>query len=64
MLEAIYTSIGSARSMISHDSIRVIANKGLENDRYATGHGFYTGYTDWDAHVTMIQQEPEQYRSQ
>jgi MOSC domain-containing protein YiiM len=31
---------------------------GLAGDRYATGKGFYSGDTEWDAHVTLIQQEP------
>jgi MOSC domain-containing protein YiiM len=31
---------------------------GLAGDRYATGKGFYSGMSEWDAHVTLIQQEP------
>jgi len=58
MLIAIYTSVVSQQPTISHDSIEVIANVGLAEDRYATGKGFYSGMSEWDAHVTLIQQEP------
>jgi MOSC domain-containing protein YiiM len=44
--------------MVSHEVIDVIANVGIAGDRYATGQGFYTGVSEWDAHVTLIQQEP------
>jgi MOSC domain-containing protein YiiM len=44
--------------MSSHESIEVIANVGIAGDRYATGKGFYSGMSEWDAHVTLIQQEP------
>jgi MOSC domain-containing protein YiiM len=58
MLIAILTSTASQQPMTSHDSIEVIANVGLAGDRYATRNGFYSGMSDWDAHVTLIQQEP------
>jgi hypothetical protein len=29
----------------------------LIGDRYAPGKGFYSGEAEWDAHVTLIQQE-------
>ena len=49
---------GGALPVISHESIEVVANLGLASDRYATGRGFYSGVSVWDAHVTLIQQEP------
>jgi MOSC domain-containing protein YiiM len=44
--------------MASHEVIDVIANVGIVGDRYATGQGFYSGVSEWDAQVTLIQQEP------
>ena len=58
MLAAIFTSAASRQPIVSHDSIEVIANVGLADDRYATRKGFYSGMSEWDAHVTLIQQEP------
>ena len=58
MVVAIFTSAASQEPIVSHDSIEVIANVGLAEDRYATGKGFYSGMSEWDAHVTLIQQEP------
>lgn len=43
--------------MCGHESIEVTA-VGLAGDRYSTGKGFYSGQVEWDAHVTLIQQEP------
>jgi MOSC domain-containing protein YiiM len=57
MLKAILTSPASLEPMTSHESIRVIPGVGLAGDRYATGRGFYSGMAEWDAHVTLIQQE-------
>jgi MOSC domain-containing protein YiiM len=57
MLVAIYTSDESAQPMRSHESIEVIAGSGLAGDRYATRKGFYSGSQEWDAQVTLIQQE-------
>ncbi len=57
MLAAILTSSASLQPMASHESIEVTAGVGLAGDRYATGKGFYSGMTEWDAHVTLIQQE-------
>jgi MOSC domain-containing protein YiiM len=58
MLLNILTSPKSAAPMDSHQSIELIAGVGIAGDRYATGKGFYTGMSQWDAHVTLIQQEP------
>ena len=58
MLTAILTSSASTEPMSRHDSLEVIPNVGLGGDRYATGKGFYSGMKEWDAHVTLIQQEP------
>lgn len=57
MLAAILTSPASLEPVTSHESIEVVAGVGLAGDRYATGKGFYSGMTEWDAHVTLIQQE-------
>jgi MOSC domain-containing protein YiiM len=35
-----------------------MAGVGLSGDRCATGSGFYSGKSEWDAHVTLIQREP------
>lgn len=58
MLVAILTSPASTLPMESHESIEVLADVGLAGDRYATGKGFYSGVSQWDAPVTLIQQEP------
>ena len=57
MLTAILTSPASLMPMASHEAIEVIANVGIVGDRYATGRGFHSGESEWDAHVTLIQQE-------
>lgn len=57
MLVGIYTSPESAAPLTSHDVIEVIPT-GLAGDRYATQTGYYSGEPEWDAHVTLIQQEP------
>jgi MOSC domain-containing protein YiiM len=56
MLVGIFTALESVQPMGSHESIEVIP-AGLAGDRYATGKGFYSGDAEWDAHVTLIQQE-------
>jgi MOSC domain-containing protein YiiM len=58
MLIAILTSTASKQPITFHDRIEVIAGVGLAGDRYATGQGFYSGMSEWDAHVTLIPQEP------
>src|SRR5579871_553313 len=58
MLIAIITSSATEQPITTHESIEVIAKVGLAGDRYATGNGFYSGMSEWDAHVTLIQQEP------
>jgi MOSC domain-containing protein YiiM len=58
MVFSIYISTKTAAPVSSHESIEAIGAKGLSGDRYATGQGFYTGVTEWDAHVTLIQEEP------
>ncbi len=57
MLVGIFTALESGRPMCSHESIEVTP-AGLMGDRYATGRGFYSGEAEWDAHITLIQQEP------
>lgn len=58
MLTAILISPASGMPTTSHELIEVIANVGIAGDRYATGRGFYSGVSEWDAHVTLIQQQP------
>lgn len=58
MVVSIFTSEESSAPMIGHEWIEAIAAKGLTGDRYATGKGFYTGVPEWDAHVTLIEEEP------
>ncbi len=58
MIVAIFTALETIAPMRSHESIEAIAGKGIAGDRYATGKGFYTGVPEWDAHVTLIQEEP------
>lgn len=58
MVVAIFTSEETTAPMTGHQSIEAIAGKGLSGDRYATGKGCYTGVIEWDAHVTLIQEEP------
>ena len=57
MLVGIYTSPERAQPICGHETIEVTPT-GLMGDRYATGKGFYSGNQEWDAHVTLIQQEP------
>lgn len=58
MLDAIYTSPESDAPTVRHTEIEAIAGRGLRDDRYATGRGYYSGVPEWDAHVTLIQREP------
>lgn len=58
MLVMILTATESAAPMVSHGKIEVLAGKGLSGDRYATGQGHYSGVVQWDAHVTLIAEEP------
>ena len=58
MLVAILTSSESAAPMESHGKIEVVAGKGLAGDRYTTGKGHYSGVVQWDAHVTLVAEEP------
>lgn len=58
LLTAILTSPASKMPIVTHETAEVIANVGIRGDRYATGQGFYSGVSEWDAHVTLIQQEP------
>lgn len=57
MLTSIITSTASLQPVTSHEAIEVITS-GLVGDRYATGKGHYSGDSEWDAPVTLIQQEP------
>src|SRR5215831_415201 len=52
MITLILTSPATGQPQTSKESALAVAGKGLDGDRYATGKGFYTGDTQWDAHVT------------
>jgi MOSC domain-containing protein YiiM len=58
MVISILTSHETTAPMLSHQAIEAVVAKGLAGDRYATGKGFYTGVAEWDANVTLIQEEP------
>lgn len=58
MVVSISTSRATLAPMIAHGSIEVLAGKGLAGDRYATGKGFYTVVVEWDAHMTLTEEEP------
>jgi hypothetical protein len=58
MVISLFTSPGTAAPMTRHESIEAVAGVGLAGDRYATGKGFYSGVSEWDAHVTLIAMEP------
>ena len=58
MVISISTAPETGAPTIRHQSIEAIAGKGLEGDRYATGKGFYTGVIEWDAHLTLMEEEP------
>jgi MOSC domain-containing protein YiiM len=58
MITAILTSPATGQPQTSQESVEAVAGKGLADDRYATGKGYYTGDAEWDAHVTLIAQEP------
>lgn len=57
-LTAILTSEATGQSMHERDAVELIAGHGIAGDRYATGRGYYSGVTEWDAQVTLIEQEP------
>lgn len=54
---SIFTCPSKGMPMVSHDSIRAEAGRGLVGDRYCLGTGFYSGDVVWDADVTLIAQE-------
>lgn len=58
MVLSISTSLQTGAPATNHESVEAIAGKGLAGDRYATGKGFYTGVVEWDAHLTLIAEEP------
>lgn len=56
-VDAIYVTHKAGEPMIAVDSVRTIADTGLDGDRYATGKGFYSDKEGWGANVTLIQAE-------
>lgn len=57
-LKAILTSEATGVPMKSLDSAQVVEGQGIQGDRYATGRGYYSGDPQWDAQITLIEQEP------
>jgi MOSC domain-containing protein YiiM len=57
-LSAILTSEATGQPMQQRDTVDLVMGLGIAGDRYATGRGYYTGVTEWDAQVTLIEQEP------
>lgn len=58
MIVSIFTSAASLVPMTTCERIEAIASKGLAGDRYAMGKGYYSGVVEWDAHVTLMAEEP------
>jgi len=57
-LSAILTSEATGQPIQQREAVELVAGQGIAGDRYATGRGYYTGVTEWDAQVTLIEQEP------
>jgi MOSC domain-containing protein YiiM len=55
-IEGIYTTTAAGEPMIEHQSIRAIAGKGLEGDRYVLETGFYSDGQD-GRQLTLIERE-------
>jgi len=53
-----YTSPESGVEMTAHPSCLALASKGLDGDRYTLGTGYYSGMSEWDAHITLMEIEP------
>ena len=54
---SIYIAPQGAESMVQVDSVRAVAGKGLEGDRYANGAGTYSGQPGTGRQVTLIEAE-------
>jgi MOSC domain-containing protein YiiM len=55
-IEGIFTTTAAGEPMIEHQSIRAIAGKGLEGDRYVLETGFYSDGQD-GRQLTLIERE-------
>ena len=55
-IEGIFTTTAAGEPMIEHRSIRAIAGKGLEGDRYVLETGFYSDGND-GRQLTLIERE-------
>ena len=58
MIRSIFTSEKTGAGLKFHNSASLIAGKGIEGDRYATGKGLYSRVKKWDANLTIIAEEP------
>lgn len=54
----ILTAAESSDEVHRLERCMAIAGAGLEGDRYATGRGYYSGMSEWDAQVTLMSVEP------
>jgi MOSC domain-containing protein YiiM len=54
---SIYTTPEASAPMQAHDSVRVVAGRGIEGDRYFTGSGFYSGTTGPLREISLIEEE-------
>ena len=56
-MHSIHVSDASMRPMRSIESARLIAGKGIEGDRYATGEGTYVAFQEPGRQLTLISKE-------
>jgi MOSC domain-containing protein YiiM len=56
-IDAIYVTHAAGDPMVCVDSVKAVAESGLDGDRYASGKGFYSNKEGWGANVTLIQAE-------
>ena len=54
---SLLTAAAKGEPMVGCQSVLAIEGQGLADDRYSKGTGFYSGNADWDANVTLIQEE-------
>ncbi|MGH2549154.1 MAG: MOSC domain-containing protein [Thermomicrobiales bacterium] len=54
---SIYTTPEASAPMFARDSIRAVAGRGLEGDRYFSGAGFYSSTTGPLREISLIEEE-------
>ena len=54
---SIHTASTAGASMVAHQSVRAIAGKGLEGDRYFLGEGFYSWFRGPLREISLIEAE-------